>query len=267
MTPCSPPFPSFFSFPSNISLIIPNDDLPKRIHHPPLPLFFPPHPLPIPKHPLLNTPTHLPPRHPIPPIRPHAAPSTSRIPPRLAPAIGCGFGGEGLRGADVAAQEGAGVGVVPEGGPPGLEEGFVAVYVEEGGDGGGVDVCCEGEGGPGGFHGGGGEGVEVGGVGEEEGFGVGGVGVEGMVVAGGDVGEGRGGGLEVRGKGEGEVVEGGVGGLDGGEGGGGVVGDEGDVGGGVRHCLEEAGFVVQADAVFVALVRDRGHVVDGYVGG
>ena len=39
--------------------------------------------------------------------------------------------------------------MVPEFGPPGAEEGFVAVEVEEGGDGGGVDVCGEGGGAPG----------------------------------------------------------------------------------------------------------------------
>ena len=57
-------------------------------------------------------------------------------------------------------------------------------------------------------------------------------------------------------------MEGRVSGLHGGEVGGGVVGDEFQVGGGMGHCLEEPRFVVEADAVFVALARNCGHVVD-----
>ena len=85
------------------------------------------------------------------------------------------------------------------------------------------------------------------------------------MVAGRGVGEGGVGGLEVQGE-----EERGVGGgerADGGEGGGGIVAEEGEVGGGVGHCLEEAGGVVEADAVFVALAGDGRHVVDGDVGG
>ncbi len=39
--------------------------------------------------------------------------------------------------------------MVPEFGPPGGEEGFIAIDVEEWGNGGGVDVGCEGVCGPG----------------------------------------------------------------------------------------------------------------------
>ena len=55
-------------------------------------------------------------------------------------------------------------------------------------------------------------------------------------------------------------------GLHGGEVGGGVVGDEFNVGSGMGHCLEKARFVVEADAVFVALAGNSGHVIDCDVG-
>ena len=55
-------------------------------------------------------------------------------------------------------------------------------------------------------------------------------------------------------------------GLHGGEVGRGVVGDEFNVGGGMGHCLKEARFIIEADAVFVALAGDGGHVVDRDVG-
>ncbi len=97
--------------------------------------------------------------------------------------------------------------MVPESGPPGVEEGFVAVDVEESGDGTRVDVGGEGEVAPGGLGwvgGVGGEAVKSWRVGKQECFLV--CGVFGGVVAGAGVGEGLGSGLEVGGEEEWAVV-------------------------------------------------------------
>ena len=90
-------------------------------------------------------------------------------------------------------------------------------------------------------------------------------GVLGGVVAWAGVCERGGCGLKVGGEEERAVVEVGVGFEDGVDGLGEAVIKEADVVGGVGHRLEETGFVVEANGIFVAPTWGHGHVVNGAV--
>ena len=103
---------------ASLFIIGPDDDLPKRIQHLRLPILLTPGPFPVFENVLLAPGAHFVPAQPLGPVGPHAAPSASAVPPRLSALGGRLCGRLALRAADECSQQGAGVRVVPEFGPP-----------------------------------------------------------------------------------------------------------------------------------------------------